>query len=297
LLTPHLDKINAAIVNPKAKNDVKVLTDGKKLYEKWIKDMDSLTSKGETRVKELVALLNQYKNQFEVELIMKQGTDFLRRQKGQLKLDNSIMEEFLIHLIQTKIILGLKNMELVKGPQKAFMSLSFKPNNLNTLDDAPITNIKTKDQDFVVGTKIYYKFSTNSNFTADKTTTGSFILPLLASECKVNLDKTMYQEASGTSARLKQGCPSAKYFLLVEYLDMTPEESNLTSIDNVFLLRHARRLPFEKRGDIKEVEKQRKEHPIDHKIIWNLVKEIQSFVSNVVSDADAILKQGSFVKV
>lgn len=44
----------------------------------------------------------------------------------------------------------------------------------------------------------------------------------LACECKTNLDKTMFQEASATALDLKSTVPSAKYLLLCEWLDMTP---------------------------------------------------------------------------
>ena len=105
----------------------------------------------------------------------------------------------------------------------------------------------------------------------------------------------MFQEAAGTAGRMKQGCPIAKYFLLVEYLDMTAEDSRLTDIDNVFLLRHARRLPFDKRQDIDAVTRQRKENPIDPEVIWKLVQEIQSFVGTAWYDHEEALRRGSFV--
>lgn len=66
-------------------------------------------------------------------------------------------------------------------------------------------------------------------------------LAVLAVECKVNYDKTMFQECAGTAARLKQGCPISKYYALVEYLSMQPEDTRLTSIDNVFLLRKVKK--------------------------------------------------------
>jgi hypothetical protein len=118
---------------------------------------------------------------------------------------------------------------------------------------------------------------------------------VLAAECKVNLDKTMYQEAAGTAARLKQGCPMERYFVPVEYLDMQPEDCRLTDIDNVFLLRHARRLPVEKRSVLSEVERQRQEHPIDAKILWRFVQEIRAFVETTWYDPDEALNRGSFV--
>jgi len=295
-LTPHRDKILAAIKNPKCPDDDKMLLqEALSIYDEWKKKLHSLTSKGQKRVREMVELLNWYKDLFEVELIMKQGSSFIKRQKGQLKLDNSILEEFLIELVNPDVFDGLDTSKLEIGPKNAFMSLSFIPRSFKELPQKPRIFVKTKAHDFVIGTKIYYKFSTTDSFDKPKTVDGDMVLAVLVAECKVNLDKTMFQEAAGTAARLKQGCPVAKYFLLVEYLDMVPEDCRLTAIDNVFLLRHARRLPFEKRNDPLEVEKQHKNHPIDHKVVWMFVQEIQKLMSAIWYDPDEALRRGSFV--
>jgi hypothetical protein len=127
IATPHLDKLNAAISNPKCTEDIHLLNEAKALYSDWITGLDALTSHGKPRVVEMVKLLNEYKDTFEIELVMRRGSDFLRRQKGQLKLDNSILEEFLIRLIHPYIIQGLGDTRFVTGPQNTFMSLSFRP--------------------------------------------------------------------------------------------------------------------------------------------------------------------------
>jgi hypothetical protein len=105
----------------------------------------------------------------------------------------------------------------------------------------------------------------------------------------------MFQEAAGTAARLKQGCPMARYYLLVEYLDMEPEDCRLTAIDNVFLLRHAKRLPFEKRNKYEEVKAQHQAKPIDPEIVWRFCQEIQAFVKAVWYDPGKALERGSFI--
>ncbi len=293
--TPHLDKLNAALVNPKCAKDKRLIREAIQLYKGWMTYLDGLTSQGKTRVEEIVKLLNWYKDQFEVELVMKRGSDFLRRQKGQLKLDNSILEEFLIHLTHPDVIPALQGLEFVTGSQNAFMSLSFRPRNFQNLCPRPEIVLKTKDQDFVLGARIHFKFSTSSEFGLEETTSGIVVLAVLAAECKVNLDKTMFQEAAGTATRLKQGCPVARYFLLAEYLDMQPEDCRLTDIDNVFLLRRAKRLPFEKRNVAGEVERQHKEFPIDAEVVWRFVQEIQAFVDAAWYDPDEALRRGSFI--
>jgi hypothetical protein len=293
---PHKDKLNAALDNPKCKKeDVEILKECLTRYEKWVKEMTSLQGTGKRRVMELTKMLNAYKDDLEVELIIKSQSPFLIRQKGQLKLDNSIIEEFLIHLVDPRIIAGLPEFTLEIGPQTAFMSLAFLPTDLKALGGKPPVEVKQKDADFALGKTIHYKFSPDPEFLAAKTTEGKLVLAVLAAECKVNLDKTMFQEAAGTAARLKQGCPMSRYYLLVEYLDMEPEDCRLTAIDNVFLLRHAKRLPFGKRTEYDEVKSQHEASPIDPEIVWRFCQEIQSFVSAIWYDPEKALERGSFV--
>ena len=52
----------------------------------------------------------------------------------------------------------------------------------------------------------------------------------------------MFQEASGTAYDLKLALPNSRYFLLCEWLDMTPISTAVTSIEEVIVLRKARRL-------------------------------------------------------
>lgn len=295
MMTPHKDKLIAAINNPKAIADKALLEEALRNYEYWIKATKKLTSKGADRVREMVALLNEYKDLIEVELISKKGSAFLKRQKGQLKLDNSIMEEFLIYLVHPDILNNLPDFELDKGPHTAFMSLSFRPSSIQSLNEKPEIVIKNKDQDFTIGKSVYYQFSSEENFVNAKTTKGKLFLAALAAECKVNYDKTMFQECAGTATRLKQGCPISKYYALVEYLDMKPEDVRLTDIDNVFLIRKTKRLPFGKRKIYEEVKAQHKNYPISDEVIINFTKEIQSFIDAVWYDPNEALRRGSFV--
>lgn len=292
----HKEKIIAAIGNPKAKDDIELLKEALSAYENWNKQMHSLTSSGEKRVFEMTGLLNEYKDYLEVDLVAAKGSDFLKRQKGQLKLDNSVMEEFLIHLIHPNVIQNLpKDFDLDTGPQTAFMSLAFRPSHIGNLNKKPEIIIKEKDQDFTIGKTLHYKFSPDASFDKKNTTNGKLHLSVLSAECKLNYDKTMFQECAGTAARLKQGCPIAKYYALVEYLDMQPEDVRLTDIDNVFLLRKAKRLPFEKRNKLSEVRTQHRDFPIAPDVIWRFVQEIQDFVNASWFDPEEALRRGSFL--
>lgn len=296
LQTPHKYKLMAAMNNPKCSGkDRKILEEAQKSYEFWVSEMNKISNTGRERVIELTRLLNQYKDQLEVELIIRSGSQFLIRQKGQLKLDSSVIEEFLIRLVDPRVLEGLPDFELCVGPQRAFMSLAFTPASIHDLGEKPRIEIKEKDADFTIGKSIYYKFSSDPAFAETSTRNGILTLAVLAAECKVNLDKTMFQEAAGTAARLKQGCPMSRYYLLVEYLDMEPEDCRLTAIDNVFLIRHAKRLPFGKRTDYEKVKKQHQDNPIDPEVIWKFISELQYFVKSIWYDPEKAIERGSFI--
>lgn len=293
--TPHKDKLLAAISNPKALGDKTLLEEAYSAYQQWSNRMSLLTSTGDEYLADLVSLLNEYKDYLEVELIARRGSEFLKRQKGQLKLDNSVIEEFLPYLVSPKLLDNLpQSYTLETGSHTSFMSLAFCPSSIQTLDKPQIT-IKDKDQDFAIGKSFYYKFSTDASFAQDKTIDGRLFLAVLAAECKVNYDKTMFQECAGTAARLKQGCPISKYYTLVEYLDMTPEDTRLTSIDNVFLLRRAKRLPYEKRRIFHEIEAQHRDYPISVDVMRSFVNEIQQFINATWYNPEVALERGSFV--
>ena len=292
-LRPHREKLLAAIVNPKAAEDRALLKTAYEAYEKWIADLNGLASKGENRIEEMTALLNDYKDFLEVELIAKQGSPFIKRQKGQLKLDNSVLEEFLTHFVNPDILDNLPT-DIETGSQTAFMSLSFRPTDISALSSKPEIVLKQKDQDFTIGKSIYYKFSPDNEFENKITLDGKLFLAVLAAEVKVNYDKTMFQECSGTASRLKQGCPLSKYYALVEYLDMQPEDVRLTDIDNVFLLRKTKRLPYEKRSVYDEVKKQHENFPICADVMKMFVAEIQNFINATWYDPNEALKRGSF---
>jgi len=256
---------------------------------------NSLTTKGEERVKDVTNLLNKYEDYLKVDLIAKRTSALNKRQKDQMKLNNSVIEEFRIHLVHPDILNDLPNYDLETGPQTAFMALAFRPSNVSKLNEKPEVIFKVKDQDFTIGKTIHYKFSTDSRFAKAQTVGGKFHLVVMAAECNVNYDKTMFQECAGTATRLKLGCPVAKYFVLVEYLDMQPEDVRLTDIDNVLLLRKCKRLPADKRSVLAEVEAQHKNYPIQSAVVCKFVQEIQKFITAAWYDPEEAISRGSFL--
>ncbi len=64
----------------------------------------------------------------------------------------------------------------------------------------------------------------------------------VVAECKTNLDKTMFQEACATAHDVKAAVSGARYYLLCEWLDMTPLSTAPTDINEILLLRKAKRI-------------------------------------------------------
>jgi hypothetical protein len=88
--------------------------------------MDGITAEGEALLRALVTSLNEYKRFIEVDLIFDSPADFLYRQKGQHKADNSVLEEFLPRLADFRLVPGLARIaSCTVGPQGAFAAFVF----------------------------------------------------------------------------------------------------------------------------------------------------------------------------
>ncbi len=245
--TPHRSKLVELTSNAKAPQaDREAAAESLERYDAWIAAMASLTSAGDEKVRDLVSLLNAYKRHIELELIWDSRADFLFRQRGQLKLDNSIIEEFLPWLVDPAIIPQLAQTDVFAGPASAFAAASFST-TLTQSSSGVGLRTRTKDQDFTLSRPAYLAASFEPDFPPGATDVSRVWLAYLAAECKTNLDKTMFQEASATSHDLKVAIPAARYYLICEYLDMTPISSVGTAIDEVLILR-GKRLASNKRA-------------------------------------------------
>lgn len=90
----HGDKLHALADNAKLPASDKPRVEAQiQTYNTWVAEMNALRSEGDELLNELVSLLNAYKKSVEFDLIFCSDEDFLYRQKGQLKLDNTILEE------------------------------------------------------------------------------------------------------------------------------------------------------------------------------------------------------------
>ncbi|NQV17023.1 MAG: Bpu10I family restriction endonuclease [Armatimonadetes bacterium] len=244
--TPHLDKLNKTLENSKLpESDIPQVKETIEYYKKWIENLKNLstaeialaTTEEENRlISKMTNLLQDYKNYVELKLIFESNNDFLYRQKGQLKLDNSIIEEFIPYLIYPFITDDLKT-EFNIGPKKCFSSMYFT-GSFNTAIDGGGMKIRNKDQDFSISRKVYLKSSLKSDFSESNSI--NIYLAHIAAELKTNLDKTMFQEASATAHDVKMSVSGAKYFLLCDWLDMTPISTAATDINEVIILRGKR---------------------------------------------------------
>ena len=107
--------------------------------------------------------------------------------------------------------------------------------------------IRSKDQDFAISRKLFLRASHRSSF--KEAVTEETNIAYIAAEIKTNLDKTMFQEAAATALDVKSVVPGARYYLLCEWLDMTPISTTTTAIDEVIVLRKNKRLSSSVRSE------------------------------------------------
>ena len=240
LPTPHGDKLASLLQNEKLPPSDRPNVESARLrYETWINRLKAVTGSSPDIIKTMVNLLNHYKLYLDVELIFDSDENFLYRQKGQLKLDNSVLEEFLPLLVTTVFSEQLRDLDLAFGPVNSFAALRFEENIRSARSGAAMT-IRSKAQDFGISRKLYVSASHDADF--QNSVTSETNITYVATEIKTNLDKTMFQEASATASDAKLVSPGTRYYLLCEWLDMTPTNTAATAIDEIIILRRAKRL-------------------------------------------------------
>ena len=208
-------------------------------YRAWVESLQTAQGEGEILLAALVESLSAYKNAIDLNLIYDSEADFLYRQNGQLKLSNSVLEEFLPYLFDARLVPGFTRLKnVVCGPQASFAGLSFGSPFVAL--NAGGVFLKSKNQDFAIAKT--HRITITDGFEDDGAFTGQFCISHFATEIKTNLDKTMFQEVSQSANELKRAVPGSRCILLCEYLDMTPITTKLTSIDEVIVLRKAKRL-------------------------------------------------------
>ena len=240
----HGEKIVSAIQSNKMPvKDVPRLEMALQRYDEWIEKLKGINAETvDELVEKLVTELNTYKNYIDINLIFDSEEDFLYRQKGQLKLDNTVIEEFMPIFVKKCVEKVEENCDIEISSQIPTFSSVYFASSLSNPNIGGGNNIKTKDQDFSMSRKLYLQSSYDPQFNPEKTVKLETHLGYVLAEMKTNLDKTMFQEASATAHDIKQAVTGAKYYLLCDYLDMTPISTTTTDIDEILILRKAKRI-------------------------------------------------------
>ncbi|OZH52986.1 Bpu10I restriction endonuclease [Hydrocoleum sp. CS-953] len=295
---PHYSKLIACLNNPRLPDaDRDRLEEAIRKYHQWRQELELVKVGQANTVEKLVAATNKYKRFIELDLIFDSSENFLYRQKGQLKLDNTILEEFLPQLVFRSLRGIDESFEL--GPRNTFSGLSFLSSLGNPgLDGKP--SIRSKDKDFILGKKLYLKTSLYPNFQDYKLIESH--LGYVCAECKTNLDKTMFQEAVATSRDLKIAVPGSLYFLICEFLDMTPISIVSTQLDDVLIVRKSKRLSANIRQEHKTPEARRihrqeyaefldtpKYYP---DVFQRMIDKIKPLIDNANPSINKVLNQG-----
>ncbi len=302
---PHLDKLRATLANDKLPaGDKPQVEKAIEDYEQWVANMEITMEAdlpADERLKNMVDLLNEYRKRMDIDLIFDSQNDWLYRQKGQIKLDNSIIEEFLPRPIHPSFIPEISAMNVTVGPIKAFSAIWFD-SSLIQPEFAGGLHIRTKDQDFAISKPLYLRASHSPDF--QEQVCVSTHLAYIAAECKTNLDKTMFQEACATARDLKTAIPSAKYYLLCEWLDMTPVSSRTTPIDEVLLLREAKRISSNIRHNFSTYKGRQEareayleflnKYPYRLKVFERFINSIRQMLRNDPLEEQTVLERGYF---
>jgi len=302
LPTPHGDKLRAARDNPKLpSSEIERVEMAIEKYEDWIGELNSFADSSELSVEPMVSALTEYKNWLDIELIFDSSEDVLWRDRGQLKLDNSVLEEFLPWLVSNCVSPNTELSDLRLGPINAYAHLQFESTALNRQDGGGI-RLRSKDQDFAVSLPLTLRTSHDANFEAYEEIQTN--LAYLAIEIKTNLDKTMFQEASATASDLKLAIPGSKYFLLCEWLDMTPISTDITAIEEVIVTRRAKRMSSSIRKSFADAAGRRRgreeyvrhltEHPFSSVSFKRLLDHISTLLSAEAPDQEQVLERGWF---
>ncbi len=300
LSRPHYGKLIACLENPRLPEaDKERLEEAIRRYHEWISELESVERGQFGTAEKLVEITNEYKRFIELDLIFDSTENFLYRQKGQLKLDNTILEEFLPQLVFCSLRGIDESFEL--GPRNTFAGLSFL-SSVGNPSEGGEPNIRTKNQDFVLGKKLYLKTSFDADFKTFKLIES--YLGYVCAECKTNLDKTMFQEAVATSRDLKIAVPGSLYFLICEFLDMTPVSIISTQIDDVLIVRKTKRMSSNIRQEFRTPEARRihrqeyvefldtsKYYP---DVFQRMISKIQTLVDDTSPSVDKVLNQGHF---
>ncbi len=144
---PHGDKLRSLLRNDKLPaGDRARVRAAIRHYEAWIGELEQVTGARDDIVHAMVAALNCYKTFIDLELVFDSPEDFLYRQKGQLKLDNTVVEEFIPWLVRHVFHDGLADRAVVLGPTTTCAQLHFDSDLTGLTVDGGMA-VQSKNQD------------------------------------------------------------------------------------------------------------------------------------------------------
>jgi hypothetical protein len=212
----------------KAKSDaaLKPLVDE---YSKFVTKASSLTINSKGAIQELVTALNQYRR---VAVYVLEDRD----NSGQENLRSTILEEMFCWLFKDcfKGQTQPTNFFLGKA-MRSYISLTFAPHSFSKMFDTPNAVIHTKDQDFVLGSRVTIGCRAASS-DSEEGTSEPVVIPAVAIESKVYLAKNHLDACAATATRLKTAMPYCMYLVAAEFLKMDEDVApELTDISEVFV--------------------------------------------------------------
>lgn len=305
----HGEKIVAAKLSDKVpQSDIARLESALAVYDEWICNLNRVGDDPELSLDDtiiqMVQLLTDYKYYIDVNLIFDSQEDFLYRQKGQLKLDNTVMEEFLPIFVEKCLVKKFGECNLTIDSQTHIFSSVYFASSLNSPAIGGGISLKTKNHDFAMSRTLYIKASYNNTFRDMDTVSLTAHLGYTLAELKTNLDKTMFQEASATAHDAKIAVTGAKYYLLCDFLDMTPISTTTTDIDEILITRKAKRINSNIRKLYSSYSGRQSgradyinyltEHPYDPDIFKRFLNHIISQMQNEELIENSVLNTGYF---
>lgn len=107
-----------------------------------------------------------------------------------------------------------------------------------------------------------------------------FPIPLLAIECKTNLDKNMLSGIEQSVGDMKKTFPTCRYFVITECSDFDVKKSNYASsgIDEMYILRKQKRGVIRRNPDLR--------NPIDSSLILEVTKALDADISAMRTESD-----------
>lgn len=239
LPTPHLDRLRAALKNPRLpKKDAFEIQEAIKKYHLWVTELNAVEGTCSEEITfQMIELLNVYKHYIDVSLIFDSQQDFLYRQREELKIDTTIIDDFLPRLIYKTMYSDLVGTQLEIGPVNHYSSTYY--NNIRKVDgDNGELAVKTKSQGFAISRKLYLQSSHNPNFLQAQVI--ELNLAYIIGEFQSALNKNSLKTANAMAIEAKTSVMGSKYFLLCEWMDMRQPNHTNSQIDEVLSLRNAR---------------------------------------------------------